>query len=82
MTLTPFNIYNFTDKLTIPSQYSLRSKAFTNKKQKDRDIRALSSKLSKILAFGISKDHFINFNNSFYNTPNIKSSIFTFISLK
>ena len=51
MTLTPFNIYNFTDKLTIPSQYSLRSKAFTNKKQKDRDIRALSSKLSKILAF-------------------------------
>ena len=39
-------------------------------------LRAFPSKLSKILAFNISKSHFINFNNSFYNIPNIKCSIF------
>ena len=45
-------------------------------------LRAFPSKLLKILAFSISKNHFINFNNSFYNTPNIKGSIFLPFRLK
>ena len=36
-------------------------------------LRAFPSKLSKNLAFNISKSHLINFNNLFYNTPNIKA---------
>ena len=47
-----------------------------------RFIRAFTSKLLKTLAFSNSKNHFIYFNNSLYNTSNIKGSIFTFIPLK
>ena len=45
-------------------------------------IRAFSSKISKNLAFNISKTYFIYFNNSFDNSSNIKSFIFFTISLK
>ena len=45
-------------------------------------LSAFPSKLSKILAFRISKGHFINFNNSFYNIPNIKGSIFNIQYIK
>ena len=38
-------------------------------------LRAFPSKLSKNLAFNISKSHLINFNNLFYNTPNIKAVV-------
>ena len=45
-------------------------------------LRAFSSKISKNLAFNISKTYFIYFNNSFDNSSNIKSFIFFTISLK
>ena len=45
-------------------------------------IRAFISNVLKILAFNTSKSYFIYFNNSIYNTPYIKSSIFTYNSLK
>ena len=38
-------------------------------------IRAFLSRMLNILAFTISKSHFINFNISLYNPPNIKTSI-------
>ena len=43
--------------------------------------RAFSSRISKNLAFSISKAYFIYFNNSFYNIPNINSFIFLTTSL-
>ena len=42
------------------------------------EIRALIVVVLKILAFITSKNYFINFTTSFYNTPNIKCSIFFF----
>ena len=45
-------------------------------------LRAFSSKISKNLAFNISKTYFIYFNNSFDNLSNFKSFIFFTISLK
>ena len=38
-------------------------------------LRAFIEKHLKNIAFNNLKNHFIYFNNSFYNTPNIKSSI-------
>ena len=38
-------------------------------------VRAFSLRVVKNLAFSISKNYFIYFNISFYNTLNIKSSI-------
>ena len=38
-------------------------------------VRAFSLRMVKNLAFSISKNYFIYFNISFYNTLNIKSSI-------
>ena len=45
-------------------------------------FRAFSSKISKNLAFSISKTYFINFNNSLYKILNIKDFIFFTTSLK
>ena len=40
------------------------------------NLKAFTSRVLKILAFSISKSHFITFNISLYNTLNIKTSIF------
>ena len=45
-------------------------------------LRAFSSTIVKILAFTISKHYFYNFNTSFYNILNIKTSIFFTTSFK
>ena len=45
-------------------------------------LRAFSSTIVKILAFTISKHYFYNFNSSFYNILNIKTSIFFTTSFK
>ena len=45
------------------------------------NIRAFLLRISKIFAFSISKTYFIYFNNSLYNTPNIKGFIFFTTSL-
>ena len=39
-------------------------------------VKAFTSKKLKILTFGNSKHYFIYFNNSLYNSSNIKGSIF------
>ena len=39
-------------------------------------VKAFTSNNLKILAFGNSKHYFIYFNNSLYNSSNIKGSIF------
>ena len=45
-------------------------------------IRAFSSTIAKFLVFTISKHYFFNFKISFYNIPNIKTSIFFTTSFK
>ena len=40
------------------------------------EVRAFTLVVLKILVFSTSKNYFINFTTSFYNTPNIKCSIF------
>ena len=44
----------------------------------DNILRAFTPRVLKILAFSNSKSHFITFNISLYNTPNIKVSFFFF----
>ena len=44
--------------------------------------RAFTTKFLKNIAFSNSKTYFIYFNNSFYNTPNIKGTILTYNTLK
>ena len=45
-------------------------------------LRAFIEKQLKNIAFNNLKNHFLYFNNSFYNTPNIKSSILAYNTLK
>ena len=42
------------------------------------EVRAFTVVVLKFLAFSISKNYFIYFTISLYNTPNIKCSIFFF----
>ena len=44
--------------------------------QLSSSLRAFTSRILKILAFSISKSHFITFKISLYNTLNIKTFIF------